>query len=344
MESLRVALIGYGLAGRVFHGPLLRAMPGLEVAAIVSRDGNRRAQAAHDFPDARLLETADEVWTRRDEFHLVVLATVPGSHTRLAHDAVGAGLPIVVEKPLAITADGARVLINHAASRGVLVVPFHNRRWDSDQLTLRKLIQQGVLGDVHRYESRFERWRPRANPQAWREALPAAEGGGVLLDLGIHLVDQALSLFGQVSHVYGEVQARRGGADDDVFIALHHASGVESLLWASAVCGAPGPRLRVLGSRAAYVVQHLDGQEDQLGAGRAPDEVGFGVEARERWGRLLRGDAGEAVTTEPGRWLSFYEGIERALRTGAEPPVRAEDALLALEILDAVRRDAHAAR
>jgi scyllo-inositol 2-dehydrogenase (NADP+) len=338
MDSLRVALIGYGLAGRFFHGPLVRATAGLEVAAIVTRDADRREQAAHDFPGALLLATAEEVWARSQDFDLVVLATVSGSHARLGGEAIDAGLSLVVEKPLAVTSDEARMLIDRATSRGVLLVPFHNRRWDSDQLTLRKLLDRGVLGDVYRYESRFERWHPRPNPQAWREALPAAEGGGVLLDLGTHLVDQALALFGPVSHVYGEVEARRGGADDDIFIALHHESGVESHLWASATSAAPGPRLRVLGSQGAFVVQHLDSQEDSIRAGKQPDEVGFGVEPPQRWGRLMRGDAGEPVPSEPGRWITFYEGVERALRVGAEPPVRADDALMALQVLDTVRR------
>ena len=192
MDSLRVALIGYGLAGRVFHGPLLRATPGLLVAAIVTRDHNRRELAVQDFPNALLLRTADEVWSQPDDFDLVVVATVPGSHTKLAGEAIDAGLSLVVEKPLAVNADQTRMLIERAASAGVMLVPFHNRRWDSDQLTLRRLLDEAVLGRVHRYESRFERWRPRPQPQAWREALPAADGGGVLLDLGIHLVDQAL--------------------------------------------------------------------------------------------------------------------------------------------------------
>jgi predicted dehydrogenase len=231
--------------------------------------------------------------------------------------------------------------IERATAADQLLVPFHNRRWDSDQLTLRKLLDEGALGRVHRFESRFERWRPAANPEAWRDVLPAADGGGLLLDLGTHLVDQALALFGPVSRIHGEVRSLRGGgADDDVFIALHHESGVESHLWAGAVAAAPGPRLRVLGSQAAYVVQHLDGQEDALRAGLQPDAAGFGAEAPDKWGRLLRGDGGEPVQSEPGRWLTFYEGVERALRTGAPPPVRAEDALAALEVLEAARGSA----
>jgi scyllo-inositol 2-dehydrogenase (NADP+) len=333
-----VALVGYGLAGRYFHGPLIRATPGLTVTSIVVRNRSRREHAAADFPQVRLLDSADALWSLRGGLDLVVVATTPDSHTPLVDAAIEAGLAVVVEKPLAPNAQQARALVERADAAGVLLVPFHNRRWDSDQVTLRLLLEQDVLGDVYRYESRFERWRPRPDPAAWREATAAADGGGILLDLGVHLVDQALCLFGPVEGVYGEVESRRGGADDDVFIALRHESGTLSHLWAGALSAAPGPRLRVLGSRAAYVVQHLDGQEAALRGGSDPGRAGFGAEPRERWGHLVRGEAAEVVPTEPGRWNGFYADVERAVRTGAPPPVRGSDAVAALEVLDAVRR------
>lgn len=306
---------------------------------IVTRDPARRAQAAADFPGATLLETPDQVWARRDDIDVVVVATTPGTHAPLARDSIDAGLPVVVEKPLAVDAVEAGTLIDHAESQGVVVVPFHNRRWDSDQLTLRRLLADGALGAVHRYESRFERWRPRPNDGAWRESLTAAQGGGILLDLGTHLVDQALMLFGPVSRIHGEVQGRRGGADDDVFVALHHLSGVESHLWASGLSAAPGPRLRVLGSAAAYVVSGLDGQETALRSGAEADDPGFGAESEEHWGRLWWGDRSEPVRSEPGAWPAFYTGIADMLRGGA-PPVEARDALAALEVIDAARSQA----
>jgi predicted dehydrogenase len=203
---------------------------------------------------------------------------------------------------------------------------------------LRRLVADGVLGDVVRYESRFERWRPERKSGAWREELSATDGGGVLLDLGVHLVDQARQLLGPVSHVYAEVAARRGGSDDDVFVALRHSSGAQSHLWASAVSAAPGPRLRVLGSDAGFVVEHLDPQEDMLRAGGRPDDPSFGVLPPERWGRLVRGDAGEPVPSERGRWRTFYEDLVRALRLGEPPPVDPTDALRTLEVLEAARR------
>ncbi len=340
-DETRVALIGYGLAGRWFHARLVAATPGLRVTAVVTGNPGRQAEAHADLPDATVHAQPDDLWASSDTFDLAIVATSTPSHVPLATHAIEAGKPVVVEKPLAATAPEARGLVQLASARGVLLVPFLNRRWDSDQLTLRRLLRDGALGTVLRYESRFDRWRPDAMAGAWREELSSSQGGGVLLDLGAHLVDQALSLHGRATHVYAEVSARRGGADDDVFIALEHESGVTSHLWANALAAAPGPRLRVLGSRAAFVVQGLDGQEDALRAGRSPDDPGFGVEPRARWGRLLRGDE-DSVEVEPetGRWLSFYSALRSALRADAPPPVTGEEAVAGLDVLDAARESA----
>jgi len=246
---------------------------------------------------------------------------------------------VVVDKPLALNAGEASELVR----LGGRLTVFQNRRWDSDQITLRRLLGEGALGDVIRHESRFERWRPESKPgEAWRETRTPAQGGGVLLDLGSHLVDEALRLLGPASHVYAEIDARRGGAaDDDAFIAIRHDSGAYSHLRASAVTAAPGPRLRVLGTRAAFVVDHLDGQEDALRAGLRPgrDEP-WGVEPPEHWGRLARGGEEEPVRGEPGDWPAFYIGVERWLRDGGAPPVDPQDAVRVLEVIDSARRAA----
>jgi predicted dehydrogenase len=340
IDVVRVAIVGYGLAGREIHAPLLAATAGLRVAAIVTANPQRQAAARSDFPDALVVSRPDELWSRDDVCDLVVVATATGAHVAVASAAVDAGLAVVVEKPLAATAAAARALVDHAAEHEVLLVPFLNRRWDSDHLTLSRLLAEGALGTVLRYESRFERWRPSPSPGGWREEVEPEQGGGVLLDLGAHLVDQAMTLFGPVARVYAEVLSRRGGSDDDVFIALHHEAGVIAHLWASALAAAPGPRLRVLGSRAAYLVDDLDAQENALRAGHRPDEPGFGAEPEERWGRLVRGDESEPVPSVDGRWGEFYEAMYRCLRDGGEPPVAAEDAVRDMEVLDAARESA----
>jgi scyllo-inositol 2-dehydrogenase (NADP+) len=340
MSDLKAAIVGYGLAGRSFHAPLISSTPGLAVATVVTANPDRREQALRDHPEVRVVPAPDELWGRATEHDFVVIATRNDSHAPLARRAIDAGLAVVVEKPLAPSAEQAATLVEHARASGKLLTVFQNRRWDSDQRTLRKLLAEGTLGDVFRHESRFERWRPEPRADAWRETAEPEKGGGVLLDLGSHLVDQALQLFGPASHVYAEIDNRRGSAgDDDAFLALQHRSGGYSHLWMSALAAAPGPRLRVLGSRAAYVVAEVDGQEEALRSGRRPDHPGaWGIEPEPRWGRLVRGEQSEKVPSEPGAWPSFYIALERAMREGGPPPVDPSDAVATLEVLDAARR------
>jgi predicted dehydrogenase len=341
MAELKGAIIGYWLAGATFHAPLIQSTSGLAVATVVTRDPGRREQALRDNPGARVVPTPDEVWERAEEHDFVVVAAPNDAHVLLAERSLDAGLPVVMDKPLAPTAEAAASLVERAEAAGGMLTVFQNRRWDSDHLTLLKLIREGRLNDVFRHESRFERWRPELRGGAWRESASPAEGGGVLLDLGSHLVDQALQLYGPATHVYAEIINRRGAAgDDDAFLAVHHRSGT-SHLWMSAISAAAGPRLRVLGTRGAYVVEGLDGQEDALRAGRRPDDSDtWGSEPESSWGRLVRGDQSEIVPSEPGAWPSFYAAFERALRESGPPPVDPRDAVATLEVLDAARRSA----
>jgi predicted dehydrogenase len=337
VDDIRTAIVGYGLAGGVLHAPLIELTPGMSVSTVVTRNPGRAEQARRAHPGVRVVESADELWERPEEHDLVVIASPNESHAPLGRAAVDAGLPVVVDKPLALNAAEARELVDHAERAAVMLTVFQNRRWDSDQMTLKRLMADGRLGDVVRYESRFERWRPELSDDAWRDRLTAERGGGVLLDLGSHLIDQALTLFGPVSRVHGEVARRRGGpADDDAFVALEHESGVHSHLWASSVAPAPGPRLRVQGSRAGFVVEGLDSQEDSLKSGR-PLGDGWGSEPESNWGRLMRGDESEAVPSEPGAWPEFYAGVANAVRGGGAPPVDPRDAVSTLEIIEAAR-------
>jgi scyllo-inositol 2-dehydrogenase (NADP+) len=219
---------------------------------------------------------------------------------------------------------------------------FHNRRWDGDFLTVRRLVESGRLGEVWRYESRFERWRPERPTGGWRERADPEEGGGVLLDLGSHLVDQALVLLGPPRSVYAEVARRRPGVvvDDDVFVAVEHESGAWSHLWASSVVARRGPRLRVLGSQAGYQVWGMDPQEDALKAGERPGGPDWGRTPPERWGTVGVDDHEEPVPTEPGDYGRFYQGVVASIRRGAPPPVDPLDAVRTLEVLDAARASA----
>lgn len=264
------------------------------------------------------------------------------AHAPLAAEAIDRGLPVVVDKPLAVTAAEAEALVSHAEQAAMLLTVFQNRRWDSDQLTLTRLVAEDRLGTVMRYESRFERWRPSPDAGSWRESASPARGGGQLLDLGSHLVDQALVLFGPATHVYAEVDTRRGTpGDDDAFLVLRHANEVISHLRASSVTAAPGPRLRVLGTKAAFVAIELDSQEAELRTGARPDKVpDWGTEPDSSWGRLVRGEDSVPVPSERGDWPRFYALLARALRDGDPPPVDPHDAVATLRVLEAARRSA----
>ncbi|MER5914227.1 Gfo/Idh/MocA family oxidoreductase [Streptomyces sp. NPDC001982] len=342
---LRVGLIGYGLAGSVFHAPLISATDGLALDTVVTSNPERQGQARAEFPDVRVAATPDELFARADELDLIVIASPNKTHVPLATAALKAGLPVVVDKPVAGTAAEARALAAHAEERGLLLSVFQNRRWDNDFLTLRKLVEDGELGDVWRFESRFERWRPQPKG-GWRESGDPAEIGGLLYDLGSHVVDQALVLCGPVTQVYAEAVVRREGAetDDDTFIALTHWNGVRSHLYVSATAAQLGPRFRVLGSRAGYVKYGLDPQEAALREGGRPGAE-WGVEPESLWGRVGAGESpltgdGTPVPTLPGDYPAYYAAVAQAL-TGAGPnPVTALEAADALDVLEAAQRSA----
>jgi scyllo-inositol 2-dehydrogenase (NADP+) len=341
-QELRAAIVGYGLAGRFFHAPLITATEGIAIAAVVTSNPERQAQAACEHPDALVLSRVDDLWARADDHDLVVVAVANDAHVTLATEAIAHRLAVVVDKPLAPTAAEAEELVTLAEQAEVLLTVFQNRRWDAEHLTLSRLLADGRLGQVSRCESRFERWRPQSTAGSWRESVPPERGGGLLLDLGSHLVDQALVLFGPATHVYAEVQALRGGsADDDAFVSLRHAGGVISHLHASALTAAPGPRLRVLGTAAAFVVAELDGQEDALRSGARPDTAPeWGAQPESSWGRLVIGSDSTPVPSERGAWPRFYSLLVDAMRSGGRPPVAPRDAIAALRVLDAARRSA----
>ncbi|KNB49395.1 Gfo/Idh/MocA family oxidoreductase [Streptomyces caatingaensis] len=349
---LRVGLIGYGTAGSFFHAPLIAATPDLALDTVVTANPERQRQVRAEHPGTRIAASPDELFDRAagDGLDLVVVASPNRTHVPLAHRALEAGLPVVVDKPLAATAAEAEALDALATERGLLLSPFQNRRWDGDFRTVRKLVEDGALGRVLRFESRFERWRP--NPKGgWRESGDPAEVGGILYDLGSHLVDQAVALFGPPETVYAESDVRRPGAeaDDDTFIALRHAGGVRSHLWMSAVTAQLGPRFRALGTDAGYVKYGLDPQEAALREGLRPGDGPWGAEPQPAWGRLGAGESpltggGEPFPTLPGDYPAYYAAVARALRDGGAPPVTAAETATTLRVLEAAKRSAEQGR
>jgi scyllo-inositol 2-dehydrogenase (NADP+) len=326
--ALRVGIAGYGLAGAVFHAPLVDAVDGLEVAMVMTRSAERAAQARAAHPGVRIVESVDELV---EDVDVLVVATPNASHVEIAEAGVTRGLHVVVDKPMAVTAADARRLAETADGR---VTVFHNRRWDGDFLTVGRLVREGALGRVTHFESRFERFRPAVKP-SWRER-DVALGGGVLLDLGPHLVDQALLLFGPPVSVFGQVKARRPDAqvDDDVFIALEHAGGETSHLWASAIEPLHGPRFRVSGLTGGFACDGVDPQEPQLRDGMRPGDAGFGESPA---GRLVRENGEEPVELERGDYTAFYTRVRDWVTGEAPPPVDPWDGVRVLEVLEEAR-------
>jgi scyllo-inositol 2-dehydrogenase (NADP+) len=324
-------------------------VPGLSLASVVTSNEERAAAVRERYPRATVLPTPDHLFTNPDSHDLIVIAAPNRAHFSLAAATIEAGLNVVVDKPLATSAEEGERLARAAEERGVVASVFHNRRWDGDFLTLRRLADENELGDLLRLESRFERWRPEVDVDKWREGGGPEEAGGVLFDLGPHVIDQALELLGSARSVYAEVRHVRPGArvDDDFFVALEHESGAASHLWGTMVAAQAGPRLRALGTRAAYVKWGLDVQEAALREGASPGDPGFGEEPREAWGVLGAGDDARPVETEPGRYVEFYERMEQAIRArqaaGASapppvaPPVPLEAGVATLRVIEAAR-------
>jgi len=338
-RNWRVGLIGFGLGGAAFHAPVIAATPGLVIAAIVTSNASRREQALRIYPAASVFANAAEMFARAADLDIAVIASPNRTHVPLAVDALTAGLHVVVDKPLAASIPDAVRAIDAAREHRKLLTVYQNRRWDGDFLTLRHLVASGRLGRVLRFESRFSRWRP-VPETGWRLLEAPEEAGGLLFDIGTHVIDQALMLFGPVTHVYAELDHRRPGVnvDDDSFVALTHASGVRSHLWMSALEAQPGPRFRVLGDQGAYVKFGMDVQEERLRGSANPSAPDWGDEPPDRWGCLGTDRESHPVKTERGDYTEFYRLLVAALDSGGPPPVDPKDAVVTLAIVDAARR------
>jgi len=297
----------------------------------MTRSPERAEQARAAHAGVRVVASLEELL---EDIDLLVVASPNASHVEIALAGIERGLHVVVDKPMAVTAADARRLAEAGRER---VTVFHNRRWDGDFLTVQRLVRSGELGRITRFESRFERFRPEIK-EGWRELADAAVGGGVLLDLGPHLIDQALVLFGPPESVYAEVRTRRDEAavDDDVFIALTHAGSEVSHLWMSAIAPLHGPRFRVSGMKAGFACDGLDPQEAQLRDGMLPGDAGFGEGGSGR----LAADPGGAVAMERGAYGRFYEGVRDWANGETPPPVDPWDGVRVLEVLEQARASA----
>jgi predicted dehydrogenase len=334
VSAVRIALAGYGFGGRYFHAPFLASAPDVDFLGVVTRSAQRRAQFEAEFPGRATFDSLEDVVAAGAE--AVTICTPAATHTELTQRALHLGLAVVCDKPFALDAAAARETVALAEQLGRPLTVYQNRRWDSDFRTVRRALADGLLGEAVRFESRFERFAPDPGP--------STAGGGTLLDFGSHLVDQALVLFGAARTVYAEVHAREapGGLDDDVFIAITHSAGVHSHLWGSWRQHAPGPRFRISGTAASYiVVPDMDGQEQLLISGHSPaTDADWGREPEARWGHIFRSGKSEPLPSERGTWDLFYPAFAAAVRGEGPVPVDPRDAIATATVLDAARRSA----
>jgi scyllo-inositol 2-dehydrogenase (NADP+) len=337
--SLRAGLIGYGLAGRYFHAPLLRAA-GFEVGAVVTR---RADEVRTTVPAADVLASEDELFGRAD-IDLVVVATPTRSHASQVRAALDAGKHVVVEKPFTVCSQEAHELIAHARERKRVLSVFHNRRWDNDFLTLQRLLRENKLGEIHGYHARWDRFRP-APSASWRNQPDPASG--MLYDLGSHMIDQALVLFGRPDWIQGDVFKQRASAlTEDGFEILMGKGTLRMTLGVSYLAADGGWRFRVHGSEASYLKAELDPQEAQAREGVNAGDPQFGVEPPDLAGKIVYGASGrsELVPSEKGSWVTFYRELYKCISAGAPNPVPAEQAAQVIELIEAAYRSSHEGR
>jgi scyllo-inositol 2-dehydrogenase (NADP+) len=333
MRTVQVGLIGFGLGGRVFHAPIIRAVPGLQLAAIVERSGDS-ARAA--YPDVRVVRSVSELLSI-DSVELVVVTTPNPTHLDLARQCLEAGRHVVVDKPFTTTSAEAEELVRLAKERNRLITVYHNRRWDGDFLTLRRIVQEGKLGRLVLFESHMERYRPMLKAEAWRE-LPKP-GSGLWFDLGPHLLDQAWALFGQPAEMTADLRAERDGAVvDDAFDVLLHYARLRVLIRSNLLTCVPGPRFRLNGTRGSFVKYGSDPQEEALKRGETPGQPNWGQEPEENWGILSLAE-GETITqtripTETGDYPRYYQNVRDAIVSGVPLDVSPQHGLRIMQALE----------
>lgn len=330
---MRIGLVGYGNGGRNFHAPFIEAAKGVELTGVVARASATKENVHKDFPDVAIFSSLGEM-IASGTVDAVTVTTPPHTRRELVLEAIDSGLHVVADKPFAPDAAGARELADAANAKGVLLGVYQNRRFDSDFLTLRKLIQSGRIGDIWRLHSRYDLDEPGT--------IEVGPTGGVLRDLGSHIVDQALNLLGPPSTVFGQleiVDMPEGPTDAGFTMTIIHENGARSLVSASKLNRIRERTFRVYGSGGSYVSSSTDAQEVALHLGKRPihDLVGWGYEPESNWGTLRTGTGEEHVPSEQGRYHDYYEAFARAASEGGEAPATATQGAMTLSVLDAVR-------
>jgi scyllo-inositol 2-dehydrogenase (NADP+) len=335
-EPIRVGVVGFGLAGKFFHTAVVSATPGLELTCVVERSGDT---AARLYPRTRVARSLEEMLSDVG-IQLIVIATPSYSHYELAMQCLREQRNVVVDKPFALTSEEAAELIRMARERKLLLAPYQNRRWDGDYQTVRRVIGSGELGRLVTYESHFDRFRPQPRRDVWRES--GGAGSGILFDLGPHLIDQALGLFGPPTSVFADVRIdRENGAADDAFdIRFEYMTGHRLTVFLRSTLTAciPGPRFLLHGTRGSFAKWGLDPQEDQLKAGMGYDSPEMGVEPESAWGEVRSVEGGvRRIATLRGDYRGFYENVRDTLEGKAELVVKPEQAWRTTRLIELVR-------
>jgi scyllo-inositol 2-dehydrogenase (NADP+) len=331
---IRAGLVGFGMAGRVFHAPLLSSVEGLELAAVMERSSNK---AAERYPGITVYRSLEEMLADAS-LGLFVVATPNGTHYEIAKQILSAGKNVVVDKPMTVTSAEAAELIQLAKDKSALLAPFHNRRWDSDFLTIQKLLHEGSLGRLVALESRFDRWRPAPMTERFWKEKPGA-GGGTLLDLGPHLADQALVLFGLPEAVSAEVLREKDGAgvNDSITIRLRYPDLIVTL-GANSLTLPGSPRFHLRGTKGNYWKNGVDPQEAALNKITRIDDPHWGEEPSTAWGVLHVGIDGGSVSRPVaplrGDYRLYYAGIRDALLGKAPAPVTGLDGWRVARLLE----------
>ena len=317
---INIGLVGFGFAGQVFHAPVIRAVPGLRLTTIVRRSGERDAR----YPEVEFVRTMDELLAR--PIDLVVIATPNTSHHPLTKQCLLAGRHVVCDKPFTITLDEARELVELARAQRRVLSVYQERRYTGDCVTVAKLVADGVLGRIVTYEAHFDRYRPGLKPGAWREAtLP---GSGVWRDLGPHLLDQALLLFGTPQAIGADIRIERDGAAvDDAFDVTLHYPHMRAHLRGTMLASGTAPTFIVHGTRGSFIKYGMDPQEGDLKAGRTPDESNWDVEPAALHGTLTTPDGSRTIPTTPSNFTRYYENVRDAINGTAPLAVTPDQAL-----------------
>ena len=334
---IEVGVIGFGLAGRAFHAPVIRAVPGLHLAAIVQRNGT---EAAEKYPDVRIVRSLEELLSMA-EIRLVVIATPNETHYPFARQCLAAGRDVVVDKPFTATLEEAVSLVQFAKDANRLLTVYQNRRYDGDFQAIRKLVADGTLGRIVRLETSYDRFRPQLKPGAWRET--RRPGSGILFDIAPHLIDHALVLFGLPEAVTADVRIERenAAADDAFDITLHYSNGVRAVLRSSILAAAPRPRFVLFGTQGSFVKQTFDPQEMNLRRGYTPADKAWGSEPETNWGVLTvpSGDSFEQrrIPSANCDYRDYYANVRDAILGRAPLAVTPEYALNVMRLLELAR-------